>query len=399
MPPRVRSVPPPSASPARRFLAEVLHPRAGQDAAARWADRLAAGGIVREIAADPGLRRALPLAADRIGRALPAHALPSDERHALVAVRIAGAASAAAAAATLAPLGRACAEVGVAPLLLKGTALHGDLYPDAALRPVSDADLYVPPARFGDLRAALRRAGLEPDPMTAGRLAAYDATAGRESRLADFVFLRPDARGVHVEAKLDPVQLGLALRLGERFLEGARPSAAYPGFLVPAAEAMAVQQALHLARHDGADLLWFAEIAAVLARAAATFDASRALSLVDGEGLWGTLRSAFRATESLFPGTVPAALRRPGRAPGATPARFRAAPPPCGRSRASEAAATWSLQAAHALSAGRPWEALAALLRRIHPHRAYVAARMGGRFGVVARARRLASAARRAGAA
>ncbi len=384
-------------SPAVAVLRALLHPRAEPGVLARLADRLASGGVVREIARRDDLRRCLPLLGDAVSRAGLLDALPPDERGCLLAARLAAEARADRVRRTLAPLGAACARHGVAPLLLKGLALHGDLYPDPALRAVSDADVFVPPASFALLRQAVEESGLLPDPMTVARLLAYDASGGREARLSDFVFAAPPdgplPSGVPVEAKLDPVQLGLPLRAGERFAVGARRSAAYAGFVVPAAEPMAVQQALHLARHDGADLLWFSEIAAVVARAAARleFDPRLAFALVEGEGLGGTLAAVFRATEDLFPGALPPALLRATGRRGLTPARFRARP--TRPTACDETAATWSLQVAHAVSAGRPAALLAALWRRLAPHPAYVAARMGlppgSRPGLAARLRRL----------
>jgi len=362
-------------SPALRLLRRAfLAPDAAATLVA-WRDRLAAGGIVREIAATADLRRALPWLADALGRAGILDRLPLDERRLLLAAHLSAAETADRAARTLLPLGAALAP-GTPVLLLKGAALHGALYAEASLRPLSDIDAYVPPAHAPALRTALATAGLASDPLTAARWADYDASGGRAHRLSDLLAHPVSGRGLTVEVKLDPVQVGVPLRHGERFLEGATPSRRYPGFLVPSPEALAVQQAVHLARHDGTDLVWWAELAHGIARATArgAFDRDRVDALVAGEGLLGTVRAAFTEADALFPGTVPRAVRAaPGR--GAVLRRFRrrtaSARPP------DEAAATWGLQAAHAVGAGRAGPLVGSLLRRVWPGAAYVRARLG----------------------
>lgn len=362
-------------SPALRLLrATFLAP----DATARlerWADRLAAGGLVRELAATPDLRRALPWLADALVRAHLLERLPHDERALLLAARLSSAETADRAARTLLPLGAALPP-GTPVLLLKGAALHGALYADASLRPLSDLDLYVPPAHAAALRTALTTADLVADPLTAARWADYDASGGHAHRLSDLIARPRTGHGLAVEVKLDPVQVGVPLRHGERFLDGATPSPRYPRFLVPSAEAMAVQQAVHLARHDGSDLVWWAELAHGIARATArgAFAADRVAELVAGEGLLGTVRAAFTEAEALFPGTVPRALRAaPGR--GAVLPRFRRRT--AGPARADERAATWGLQVAHAVGARRPGTLITSLWRRVWPGAAYVRARLG----------------------
>jgi hypothetical protein len=368
------------ASPALRFLRAILLRSPTPDVVSAWRDRLAAGGIVREVAREIDFRRSLPLVDRWLSEAGLFERLPADERSLLAAARLAGEASAARLGETLTPLGAAARSEGVAPLLLKGAALHGTLYAAAALRPVSDGDLYVPPHGLFALRRALAAADLSPDAMTAARLADLDASGGRAFRLSDLVYRRADERGLPVEVKLDPVQVGLPLRRGDAFLEGATPSPCYAGFVVPAPEAMAVQQAIHLARHDGSDLLWWAELARGVATArgadgATRFDVVGAERLLAGEGLLGTARAAFEEAERLFPGSIPSALRRGAKRTGPTLARFRSqsalAPP------ANERAATLSLQAAHAASGRQPMAVIAAALRRVWPSDAYVRARMG----------------------
>jgi hypothetical protein len=366
-----------ASSPALRFLREALADPLAPAAASRWRERLAAGGVVAEIAREEAFRRALPLCARWVEDAGVADDLPAAERAVLLAARLAARARAIAVAETLGPLGAACRAEGVEPVLLKGVALHGDLYPDPALRPVSDVDLWVPPGGLPAVRRALAAAGLAPDAITAARLAACEASSGRESFLSDFVFRLGSGRGVPVEVKLDPVQLGVPVATARRFEADARPSAAYPGFRALAGPAMLCQQALHLARHDGSDLVWFAELAWVARRAAerGTLGPSgraRFAALVEGEGLLGVVREVLRETERLFPGSVLAAL--PSGPAGPTPRRIREkairpGPP-------DERAATLSLQAFHAVAAKRPWPALSALWRRAFPHPDYVAARL-----------------------
>ena len=363
------------ASPALRFLRATLLAPDRAEAAKPFAARLGAGGIVRELAAEDDLRRALPAVGAMLKDAGLLERLPADERSALSAARMSATMRAEAVRVTLEPLGAVCAQTGVVPLLLKGTALHGRKGWPAVLRPVSDVDLLVKPADFQALRVALTFAELAPEPLTAGRLAAYDGSGDKEFFLSDFVFRRTDGEGVPVEAKLDPVQVGRALARAAAFFEGATESKAYPGFQVPAPEPMAVQQAIHLARHDGSDVLWFAELAGGVRAAGSRFDVAKADALVADEGLLGTVRAAFAAAEELFPGSFPKAALRGGGKTGWTPARLRGRVGKAGKP--DERAATWTLSLAHALSSRRPLATLGTLRRRIWPRSEYVAARMG----------------------
>lgn len=362
------------------------------EAVAHWAPRLRAGGIATEAARDRNLRRSLPHLARWIENAGLWTSLPADERALLTAARLSAAACASRLRATLAPLGPACRAEGVVPLLLKGGALHGALYSDPADRPVSDADLYVAPAERAKMVRALDAAGFAPDRMTAARLVDLESTAGLASALSDLIFRRRDGTGVPVEVKLDPVQVGVPLRRPEAFVENATPSKTYDGFVVPAPEAMAVQQAIHLARHDGSDALWFAELAHGVAQAMGrfAFDVGRAQSIVAGEGLDAVVRTVFAAAESLFPGTIASGLRR-GAGGGPVPTVLRASPHRPGR--ADERRATLSLQVHHALSSRRFGHALRSLATRFRPSDGYVAARMGlapgTRVTSIDRARRL----------
>ena len=378
-------------SPALRFLRETLLAPDRAKAAEPFAARLAAGGIVREIAGADDLRRTLPTVGAMVKEAGLLDRLPADERSILSAARLSANVRAEAVRQTLEPLGAVCAQTGVVPLLLKGTALHGTKGTPAVLRPVSDVDLLVKPADFQALRVALTFAELAAEPLTAGRLAAYDGSGGKEFFLSDFVFRRVDGEGVPVEAKLDPVQVGRPLARAEAFFAGAHDSPAYAGFQVPAPEPMAVQQAVHLARHDGSDVLWFAELAGGVRAAGTRFDVAKAEALVAEEGLLGTVRAALAAAEELVPGSIPREALRGGGRTGWTPARLRGRAGKAGRP--DERAATWGLSLAHALSSRRPLATAATLWRRLWPRPEYVAARMGlpegRRPSIVHRVRRL----------
>lgn len=339
-----------------------------------WSSRLSAGGLVTEAARERDLRRALPHLARAIETAGLLPRLPPDERALLAAARLSSAASAARLAVALEPLGAACEREGVRPLLLKGAALHGALHRDPADRPVSDADLYLAFAHWPALSRALAAADLVADDVTQARLETLVRSGGRTPVLSDFVFRRRDRTGVPVEVKFDPVQVGVPLGHAAEFAAHATPSPRYRGFDVPAPEAMAIQQALHLARHDGTDALWFAELAHGVARAGATFDPGRAMAMIRGEGLASVVATVFAAAEAMFPGTIPAPLRGRG-SRGPVPAILRLHPRRPGR--ADERRATRSLQVHHAFASGRGLLVLRSLLSRIHPSDAYVAARAG----------------------
>lgn len=70
-------------------------------------------------------------------------------------------------------------EAGIIPMPLKGVLLQHIVYKDPAERILSDADLLVPPGRFGEAIVALRSAGYRIDPAgQAGR-----STKGPDARL------------------------------------------------------------------------------------------------------------------------------------------------------------------------------------------------------------------------
>lgn len=363
-------------SPALAFLRDVAFRAPDASSCHAWASRLAAGGIVRECARERDLRRALPHLGRWIEAAGLTSTLPPDERATLAAARLSSQSSVAKLAATLNPLGTACRNVGVAPLLLKGAALHGALHTFPADRPVSDADLFIAYSDWPAFSQALGAAGLESDRLTAARVEDLERSAGRTSVLSDFIYRPRNGTGVPVEVKFDPVQVGVPLRRPRAFVEGAVPSPVYAGFVVPAPEAMAIQQAIHLARHDGSDALWFAELAHGVDRACrrGAFDIDRATSILAGEGLESVARHVFAAAERLFPGTIPARLRR-GRGGGPTPSIVRVAP--TARGGANERLATFSLQAHHAVGSRRIGFVLRSLAARIRPSGGYVAARLG----------------------
>jgi len=55
------------------------------------------------------------------------------------------------------------ARIGVAPIILQGMALQGDVYPDPGLRPMSDIDLWVAASRFERFSGLLARMGYRQD--------------------------------------------------------------------------------------------------------------------------------------------------------------------------------------------------------------------------------------------
>lgn len=83
--------------------------------------------------------------------------------------------------------------VGIVPMPLKGVLLQHLVYQDPADRVLSDADLLVPPGRYDEAIAALRRAGHRIDPE--GR--AGSATKGPGARLEVDLHRRPFSPGLY----------------------------------------------------------------------------------------------------------------------------------------------------------------------------------------------------------
>lgn len=96
---------------------------------------------------------------------------------------------------------------GILPMPLKGVLLQHLVYQDPADRLLSDADLLVPPGRFRDAVATLRKAGFRVDPE--GR--AGSATKGPDARLEVDVHRRPfaprlfglDGEGMFARGRID----------------------------------------------------------------------------------------------------------------------------------------------------------------------------------------------------
>lgn len=84
-------------------------------------------------------------------------------------------------------------EVGILPMPLKGVLLQQIVYQDPADRMLTDADLLVPPGRFDQAVAALRRAGHRIDPE--GRAAS--TTKGPKAELTVDLHRRPFPRGLY----------------------------------------------------------------------------------------------------------------------------------------------------------------------------------------------------------
>jgi len=84
-------------------------------------------------------------------------------------------------------------EVGIIPMPLKGVLLQHIVYQDPSDRLLSDADLLVPPGRFEEALAALRRAGHRIDPE--GR--AGVSTKGPDAQLEVDVHRRPFSPGLY----------------------------------------------------------------------------------------------------------------------------------------------------------------------------------------------------------
>jgi hypothetical protein len=268
--------------------------------------------LLRAAATVPAFARALPLAAHRLRSAGRLDDADRDERSLGLVTLDWAAARVASVARDLAVVGAVAREAGTRAFLCKGAALHGLVYADPAARPMADVDLFVPEDDVPAFHRALLARGFVPAADAGDRVLAYAASRG-DPWLLDLGYRSPEA-GTVVEVKADPIGVGLPIRRLDVLSEGGEPSPCYAGFLLPSAEAMALQSAFSLSRRETFDLLAYAEMAAFLRARRAALDPGRALGLLEGEGLFGILRSVLGLTERLFPGSVPRPLldRRAG---------------------------------------------------------------------------------------
>jgi hypothetical protein len=283
--------------------------------------------LLRAAATVPAFARALPLAAHRLRSAGRLDDADRDERSLGLVTLDWAAARVASVARDLAVVGAVAREAGTRAFLCKGAALHGLVYADPAARPMADVDLFVPEDDVPAFHRALLARGFVPAADAGDRVLAYAASRG-DPWLLDLGYRSPEA-GTVVEVKADPIGVGLPIRRLDVLSEGGEPSPCYAGFLLPSAEAMALQSAFSLSRRETFDLLAYAEMAAFLRARRAALDPGRALGLLEGEGLFGILRSVLGLTERLFPGSVPRPLLdRHGRPAGWTPRIVRSGPRP-----------------------------------------------------------------------
>lgn len=147
---------------------------------------------------------------------------------------------------------------GCEPILLRGFSLAETAYEDPALRPFGDIDLLVRESEWSAFWHTLIKEGLEPtghdEPVLPTRLIPEDM-------LDHCLSFRNDA-GLLVEAKLDPLELGLRMRSLEELWE--RSSV----FRVGSGVARQLDfcdgllaLCVHLNRHGYNRLIWFLDIA------------------------------------------------------------------------------------------------------------------------------------------
>jgi len=344
-------------------------------------------GFLGRATADPVLARAMPVVAGAIEAAGAVARLSPPDRAEATALRAWSLSRVTAMRTALVPLGEACARERIPALLCKGAALHGLLYPEPSLRPASDVDVFVPSPSVVRFDRVLRGLGYVPEGDSEARVEAFTRTGGRHPWLVDLGYVAPGGDLI-VEVKADPVGVGVPPRRLSALAEGGTPSPCYPGFLVPGAETMVLQQAFSLARRPSPDLLAHSELAGVLSLRREELRVDRLLDLVRGEGLYGILRSVLAGVDRAFPSVVPPALlRHHGRPGGFTPRRLRrgtlAAQPP-------EDRWMWlSLWGARGVG-GRPLATARWVLGRVFPPQPVLGAQTGGRRGLLAWGTRLA---------
>lgn len=344
-------------------------------------------GFLARATAHPALARAMPLVAAAIETLGAASRLSLPDRAELTALRAWSLSRVAAMRSALLPLGDACARERIPAFLCKGAALHGLLYPEPSMRPASDVDVFLSAPSVVRLDRLLRGLGYVPEGDSAARVEAFVRTGERHPELVDLGYLSP-SRDLIVEVKADPVGVGVPPRRLAALAEGGTPSPCYPGFLLPRAETMVLQQAFSLARRPTPDLLAHAELAGVLWTRREELDVDRLLDLVRGEGLYGILRSVLVGVERAFPSVVPPALlRHHGRPAGFTPRRLRRGTL---ASQPTEDRWMWlSLWGARGIG-GRPLATARWMLGRVFPPQPILGAQTGGRRGPLAWGTRLA---------
>ncbi|MBE7450849.1 MAG: nucleotidyltransferase family protein [Kofleriaceae bacterium] len=130
----------------------------------------------------------------------------------------------------------AFADRGVAPILLKGIAYAGTIYPDPAERPMSDIDLLVPGEAVEHCEAALRRLG-------------YWHVGGLHQRSARHHAITFKRRGASIDLHRHITQAGRT-RIDLAAVWRGAVGAHIPGALRPARQHERLLHVAHMGRHE-----------------------------------------------------------------------------------------------------------------------------------------------------
>jgi hypothetical protein len=217
----------------------------------------------------------------------------------------------------------ALADIGIQPVLFKGTALAYSLYASPVLRARGDTDLIVPPDSLTSTDAALSRLGFDRDLAVAGEFVSYQANYswqadGREPHTLD---LHWRINNSEVLANLFSYE---ELRASAQALPKLSSQANGAG-PVHALLLACMHRATHkqnpmyvdgVAHYGGDRLIWLYDIH-LLAGAFSSLDWDEFVRLADGKGLRAVCLEGMERARACFgtqyPENVLAALGRAGR--------------------------------------------------------------------------------------
>jgi len=216
-------------------------------------------------------------------------------------------------------------QVGVPAIVLKGAALAGTLYPNVALRPMSDLDLMVPRQQMKEAIQAVKSLGYERITETVPKIAPwFNKVVGKHVQLRggphqgvvlelhwDMVVYDSDRRQRRLAWFWEQTE-SFDLSLGSArctVQNGQLPERRKALTLTPKAHilCLSIHVALHY-RRDEERLLWFYDLYLLISQTGDQFDWDQLLSWARELGWFTALYLALHNTQDYFSVALPAGL-------------------------------------------------------------------------------------------
>lgn len=195
--------------------------------------------------------------------------------------------------------------IGIRPVLLKGAALLLTVYPDLALRPMRDVDLWVPPQHFREALSHLQQLGWMPIYPEQFRDAYLTATHHVALKTADPLDGIVELHHQWLSLPARRNSLAQADEIRDRAIE---VPLGRTTVLVLAPEDQVLQLAAHQSNHGAglARLMWALDVDQVIRRAGSDLDWAAVLERAQRYGMGLPLQTLLPELAGQFGATIPA---------------------------------------------------------------------------------------------